>query len=126
MIGSLVYLTVSYANIMFSTSICARYQANPKELHLLDVKRIFRYLERTPNLRLWYPHDFKFNLNGYTDFHYVGFSLDREITFGGCQFLENRLISLSGKKHSSLDCLTAEVEYVVTGKYCAQILCIQN
>ena len=30
---------------MFSRCLCARYQANPKESHLIAVKRIFRYLK---------------------------------------------------------------------------------
>ncbi|GJR45139.1 retrovirus-related pol polyprotein from transposon TNT 1-94 [Tanacetum coccineum] len=42
MIGSLMYLTVSIPDFQFSTCLCARYQANPKESHLVAVKRIFR------------------------------------------------------------------------------------
>ncbi|GJS47068.1 hypothetical protein Tco_0597189 [Tanacetum coccineum] len=42
MIGSLMYLTASRLDIQFSTCLCARYQANPKESHLIAVKRIFR------------------------------------------------------------------------------------
>ena len=34
MIGSLLYLTASRPDIMFSVCICARYQSNPKESHL--------------------------------------------------------------------------------------------
>ncbi|GJV27616.1 hypothetical protein Tco_1384064 [Tanacetum coccineum] len=45
MIGSLMYLTASRLNIQFSTCLYARYQANPKESHLIVVKRIFRYLK---------------------------------------------------------------------------------
>ena len=44
MIGSLLYLTVSRPDIMYLVSLCARFQANPKESHLIVVKRIFRYL----------------------------------------------------------------------------------
>ncbi|GJW67428.1 retrovirus-related pol polyprotein from transposon TNT 1-94 [Tanacetum coccineum] len=55
MIGSLMYLTASRPDIQFFTCLCARYQANPKESHLVSVKRIFRYLKGTPNLGLWYP-----------------------------------------------------------------------
>ena len=53
MIGSLLYLTASRPDIMFSTCLCARYQADPKESHLLLVKRIFKYLKGTINLVLW-------------------------------------------------------------------------
>ncbi|GKB28208.1 hypothetical protein Tco_0867609 [Tanacetum coccineum] len=42
MIRSLMYLTASTPDIQFSTCLCARYQANPKESHLIVVKRIFR------------------------------------------------------------------------------------
>ncbi|GJR68896.1 hypothetical protein Tco_0014961 [Tanacetum coccineum] len=42
MIGSLMYLTAGRPNIQFSTCLCARYQANPKESYLIAVKRIFR------------------------------------------------------------------------------------
>ena len=43
MIGSLLYLTASRPDIMFSVCLCARYQSNPKESHLNAVKRILRY-----------------------------------------------------------------------------------
>ncbi|GJS89811.1 hypothetical protein Tco_0772447 [Tanacetum coccineum] len=42
MIGSLMYLTASRPDIQFLTCLYARYQANPKESHLIAVKRIFR------------------------------------------------------------------------------------
>nr|GEW35792.1 hypothetical protein [Tanacetum cinerariifolium] len=37
-----MYLTASQHDIQFSTCISAKYQANPKEYHLIAVKRIFR------------------------------------------------------------------------------------
>jgi hypothetical protein len=55
MIDSLLYLCVSRPDIMLSVCMCARFQANPKECHLMAVKRILIYLVHTPNLGLWYP-----------------------------------------------------------------------
>ncbi|GJV99819.1 retrovirus-related pol polyprotein from transposon TNT 1-94 [Tanacetum coccineum] len=72
MIGSLMYLTASRPGIQFSTCLCARYQANPKESHLVAVKRIFRYLKGTLNLGLWYPKGSGFNLKAYSDSDYAG------------------------------------------------------
>nr|GEW66220.1 hypothetical protein [Tanacetum cinerariifolium] len=46
-ISSLMYLTSSKPDIMFAVCACARYQVNPKVLHLYDVKRIFRKPRRT-------------------------------------------------------------------------------
>ncbi|GJS77696.1 retrovirus-related pol polyprotein from transposon TNT 1-94 [Tanacetum coccineum] len=40
--GSLTYLTASRPDIELSIYLCSRYQADPKESHLVVVKRIFR------------------------------------------------------------------------------------
>nr|GEX26967.1 uncharacterized mitochondrial protein AtMg00810-like [Tanacetum cinerariifolium] len=59
MIGSLMYLTASMPDIQFSTCLYARYQANPKESHLIVVKRIFREaFTRTPTQYKEYLIDF--------------------------------------------------------------------
>jgi hypothetical protein len=52
MIGSLLYLTASRPDIMFSVCMCARFQAAPKECHLTAVKGIMRYLKHSPNIGL--------------------------------------------------------------------------
>jgi hypothetical protein len=51
-IGSLLYLCASRPDIMLSLCMRARFQANPKEYHLMAVKRILRYLVYTPYLGL--------------------------------------------------------------------------
>ena len=50
MIDSLLYLTTNRSDIQFSVCLCARFQANPKESHLIVVKRIFRYLSEIVNI----------------------------------------------------------------------------
>jgi hypothetical protein len=60
MIGSLLYLCVSRPDIMLSVCMCARFQADPKEVHLRVVKRIMRYLVYTPKFGLWYPQGIYF------------------------------------------------------------------
>ena len=86
MIGSLMYLTSSRPDIMFSVCVCARFQVNPKVSHLTAVKRIFRYLKGQPKLGLWYPRESSFDLVAYSDSDYAGATLDRKSTTGGCQF----------------------------------------
>jgi len=49
LIRSLLYLTASIPDIMFSVCLCARFQANPKESHFTIVKRILKYLQGTTN-----------------------------------------------------------------------------
>ncbi|GKB09256.1 retrovirus-related pol polyprotein from transposon TNT 1-94 [Tanacetum coccineum] len=119
MIGSLMYLTASRPDIQFSTCLCARYQANPKESHLVTVKRIFRYLNETPNLGLWYLKGSGFDLKAYSDSGYAGCNLDRKSTSGGCQILEGKLVCWSAKKQSSVAMSSAEAEYVAAAGCCA-------
>nr|XP_043611681.1 uncharacterized mitochondrial protein AtMg00240-like [Erigeron canadensis] len=91
MIGSLMYLTASRPDIMFSTCMCARYQANPKESHFQAVKQICRYLKGTVNLGLWYPKDTGFQLVAYSDAGRAGCKLDKKSTLGSVQFLGDSL-----------------------------------
>ena len=86
MIGSLLYLTASRPDILFSVCMCARFQSNPKESHLLAVKRIIRYLKGIINLGLWYSNQSSFDLIGYTDSDYGGCKIDRKSTSGHVNF----------------------------------------
>jgi hypothetical protein len=122
MIGSLLYLCASRPDIMLSLCMCARFQANPKECHLMVVKRILRYLVYTPYLDLWYPKGSTFNLLGYFDSDYAGCKVDRKSTSGTYQFLGRSLVSWSSKKQNSAALSTAEAEYVAAGACCAQLL----
>ncbi|GJV19709.1 retrovirus-related pol polyprotein from transposon TNT 1-94 [Tanacetum coccineum] len=54
--------------------------ANPKECHLIFVKRIFKYLKGTPSLGLWYLKCLGFNLKGYPDSDYASCNMDRKST----------------------------------------------
>jgi hypothetical protein len=102
--------------------MCARFQTNPKECHLMAVKRIFRYLVHTPNLGLWYPKGFTFDLLGYSDLDYADCKVDRKSTTGTYQFLGRSLVSWSSKKQNLVALSTTEAEYVAAGACCAQLL----
>jgi hypothetical protein len=47
MIGNLLYVTTSRPDVMQEVGQVARFQAAPKESHVMEVKRIFRYLKGT-------------------------------------------------------------------------------
>jgi hypothetical protein len=122
MIGSLLYLCASRPDIMLSVCMCARFQSDPKECHLVAVKRILRYLVATPCFGLWYPKGSTFDLIGYSDSGYAGCNVDRKSTSGTCQFLGRSLVSWKSKKQTSVALSTVETEYVAAGQYCAQLL----
>jgi hypothetical protein len=98
MIVSLLHLCASRPDIMLSVCMCARFQSDPKECHLVAVKRILRYLVSTPCFEIWYPKGSSFDLIGYLDSDYAGCKVDRKSTSGTCQFLGRSLGSWSSKK----------------------------
>jgi hypothetical protein len=102
MIGTLLYLCASRPDIILSVCMCARYQSDPKECHLVGVKRILRYLVATPCFGIWYPKGSTFDLIGYSDSDYVGCKVDRKSTSGTCQFLGRSPVSWSSKKQNQL------------------------
>jgi hypothetical protein len=122
MIGSLIYLCASRPDIMLSICMCARFQSDPKECHLVALKRILIYLVYTPCFEIWYPKGSTFDLIRYSDSDYVGCKVNRKSTSGTCQFLGRSLMSWISKKQTSVALSTAEAEYVAAGKCCVQLL----
>ncbi|GJX04320.1 hypothetical protein Tco_0190236 [Tanacetum coccineum] len=97
MIRSLMYLTTSRPDIQFSTCLCARYKANPKESHLIVVKIIFKYLKGTPSLGLW------------------------------CLLVARRkMVCWSAKKQQSVAISLAKAGYVAAARCCANILWMKS
>ncbi|GAV77809.1 hypothetical protein CFOL_v3_21279 [Cephalotus follicularis] len=82
MIGSLLYLTASRPDMMFSVCLCARFQSCPKDTHLIAVKCIFRYVAYTPLFGLFYSKDSLFNFHAHSDADYGGCRIDRRSTSG--------------------------------------------
>jgi hypothetical protein len=102
MIGSLLYLTASRPDIIFSVCMCARFQANPKEAHLSAVKRILRYHKHTQALTFGIPKVL----------------FDRKSTFGGCHLLGRSLVLYTPKKKNSVALSAVEAEYIAVGACC--------
>ncbi|KAD7477710.1 hypothetical protein E3N88_00846 [Mikania micrantha] len=126
MIGSLMYLTASRPDIMFATCVCARFQAAPKESHLIAVKRIFRYLQGTQSVGIWYSTGHSCKPVAFSDSDYAGCKLTRKSTSGGYQFLGNCLVSWQSKKQTSVATCTAEAEYIAAASCTSQILWLQT
>ncbi|GJR48715.1 hypothetical protein Tco_1316818 [Tanacetum coccineum] len=101
MIGSLMYLTASRPDLVFAVCMCARYQSRPTKKHLEAVKRVFRYLQGSINMGLWYPKDTAMALTAYADADHAGCQDTRRSTSGSAQFLGDKLVSWSSKKQTS-------------------------
>ncbi|GKB58917.1 retrovirus-related pol polyprotein from transposon TNT 1-94 [Tanacetum coccineum] len=95
MIGSLLYLTASRPDIMFSVCLCAR---------------------------LWYPKGTGLETIVYADSDHAGDYVDRKSTSGVCTFVGCCLTSWFSKKQTALAISTTEAEYVSARKACQQAL----
>jgi len=126
MIGSLLYLTASRPDILFSVCLCARFQSDPREPHLTAVKRIFRYLKGTTNLGLLYKKTSDYKLVGFCDADYAGDRIERKSTSGNCQFLGDNLISWASKRQATIALSTVEAEYISAASCCTQLLWMKH
>ncbi|GKA76767.1 hypothetical protein Tco_0783228, partial [Tanacetum coccineum] len=106
MIGSLMYLTASRPDLVFAVCMCARYQSTTTKKHLEAVKRVFRYLQGTINMGLWYPKDTAMALTAYAD--------------------ADHAVSWSSKKQTSTSISSTEAEYIAMSGCCAQILWMRS
>ncbi|GJZ46877.1 retrovirus-related pol polyprotein from transposon TNT 1-94 [Tanacetum coccineum] len=122
MIGSLLYLTASRPDIMFSVCLCACFQEDLKTSHLEAVKRIFRYVKGTTHLGLWYPKGSGIETIVYADSDHAGDYVDQKSTSGICTFMGCCLTSWFSKKQTALAISTTEAEYVSAEKACQQAL----
>ncbi|GJV80466.1 retrovirus-related pol polyprotein from transposon TNT 1-94 [Tanacetum coccineum] len=125
-IGSLMYLTTSMPDLVFAVCMCARYQSKPAKKHLEAVKRVFRYLQGTINMGLWYPKDTAMSLTAYADPDHAGCQDTRRRTLGCAQFLGDKLVSWSSKKQTSTSISSTEAEYIAMSGCCAQILWMRS
>ncbi|GJW82490.1 retrovirus-related pol polyprotein from transposon TNT 1-94 [Tanacetum coccineum] len=71
MIGSLMYLTSSWPDLIYAVCLCVWHQAKPTKKHLQEVKQIFRYLKGTINMGLWYSKDTEQVENGIVELYFV-------------------------------------------------------
>lgn len=111
-VGSLMYLTVTRPDIMFSVYLASRFLAAPTELHLQAVKRILRYVKTTVNLGIFYKREGEPDLMAYTDSDYAGDLDDRRNTSGYVFFLSNGAVSWGSKKQPVVSLSTTEDEYI--------------
>ncbi|GKF59738.1 hypothetical protein Tco_0176524 [Tanacetum coccineum] len=126
MIDSLMYLTASRPDLNYVVCLCARYQAKPTEKHLQVLKRIFRYLNGTIIMGLWYSKDTDMSLIAYLDVDHAGCQDTRRSTSGSAQFLGDKLVSWPSKKQKCTAISSIEVEYIALSGCCSQILWMRS
>ena len=126
MIDSLIYLTANRPDISYSVGVCAKYQANPKESHMIALKGIVKYVKTTIDFGEWYSKDTNDVLARYFDADQAGNADDRKSTSKSCFYVSNNLVSQMSKKQNSISLSTVEVEYIDVSSCCTQLLWMQK
>ncbi|GJU05137.1 retrovirus-related pol polyprotein from transposon TNT 1-94 [Tanacetum coccineum] len=126
MVGTLMYLTSSIPDLVYTVCMCARYQAWPTKKHLHAVKRIFQYLRGTVNWGLWYSKDSAIALTAFADANHAGCQDTRRSTSGSMQLLGDRLVGWSSKRQKSVAISSTEAEYIAFSGCCAQVLWMRS
>jgi len=118
MISSLMYLTATRADLMYSICLISRYMERPTEIHLQVAKRILRYLKGTAELGIAYKRGGEEEFVGFTDSDYAGDINDRKSISGYTFMLGTGAISWSSKKQPVVTLSTTEAEFIAAA-YCA-------
>jgi hypothetical protein len=119
-VGSLMYLTATRPDIMFSVSLISRYMSKPTELHLQAAKRILRYLKGTVSYGIFYKKGGEEELLAFTDSDYAGDEEDSKSTSGYVFLLSSGAVSWMSKKQPIVALSTTEAEFVAAAASACQ------
>ncbi|CAB4017401.1 Hypothetical predicted protein, partial [Paramuricea clavata] len=97
MVGSLIYAAIATRpDIAYAVAALAKFNSSPTEAHLTAVKRVFRYLKGTAQLRLQYQET-DANVEGYSDADWASDSDDRRsLSKGQFEYLRCTLGLIQG------------------------------
>ena len=77
LIGSLLSLNHSQTDIHHAVNAISIYMKKPHEIHWNAAKRILQYIQGTRTCDIHYAADSKLELVGYTNFDWLGDSIDQ-------------------------------------------------
>lgn len=126
LVGSLRYLTATRPDLIYSVNIVSRYMENPRESHMLAVKRILRYVQGTLGFGIQYRRDGEERLVGFVDSDYAGDEDDRKSTSGYTFMIGGGAVSWSSKKQPIVTLSTTEAEYVAAANGATQAIWLRN
>ena len=109
--GALQYLTFTRPDIAYAVQQVCLHMHDPREPHLVAVKRILRYLQGTVSHGLHLQPSTPSELVVYTDADWAGCPDTRCSTSGYAVFLGTNLISWSSKRQNTVSRSSAEAEY---------------
>ena len=122
MIRSLLYLTASRPDLIQAVCTASKFQVDPKESHVLAMKKILRYLKGRLEMGLWYPTMDSVKLQVYTDADWVGNIDDRKSTSGCSFYLGSKCVAWLSRKQNNVALSTAKAEYMAAYAACIKVI----
>lgn len=124
LVGSLLYLTATRPDLMFSANLLSRFMSSPSNVHMGIAKRVLRYIRGTSNLGIWYLKTGGVKLDGYhvditgvklegyADSDWAGSVDDMKSTSGYVFTIGSGVICWNARKQEVVAQSTAEAEYI--------------
>lgn len=126
-VGSLMYLTVTRPDLMYSVSLISRFMSSPTMSHWLTAKRILRYLKGTTDFGILYKKgESRLSLMAFTDSDYAGDLDDRRSTSGFVFMMGSGAVSWSSKKQTVVALSTTEAEYIAAALCACQCVWLRR
>jgi hypothetical protein len=126
MVGSLMYLTATRPDLMFSVSLINRYMERPTDSHFQAAKRILRYIKGMTGFGIFYKKGGSEELVGYSDSDYAGDQNDRKSTSGYAFLMNSGAVSWSLKKQLVVTLFTTEAEFVAAASSTCQVVWLRR
>lgn len=112
-IGSLLYLAnATRPDISFAVNNLSRFNKNHSEAHWRAVKRIFRYLRGTSNLKLSFNANSEMNMTIYSDADWGSDNDSRRSCSGYVVIMAGAAISWQSKRQPIVALSSTEAEYI--------------
>lgn len=126
-VGSLMYLTVATRpDIAYAVSYVSRFLDKFQKVHVLAVKRIFKYLVGTQSFGIYFKKMTELRLECYSDADYAGDPETRLSTSGYILKLSHGPISWGSQKQRSVALSTTESEYVAACEAVKELIWIKR
>ena len=109
--GALQYLPLTRPDIQHAVHQLCLYMHDPRQPHLIAMKRVLRYLKGTFSHGLRLHKSSSTALTAYTDADWAGCPDTRRSTSGYCVFMGDNLILWSSKRQPTISRSSSEVEY---------------
>ncbi|GKA37146.1 retrovirus-related pol polyprotein from transposon TNT 1-94 [Tanacetum coccineum] len=126
MVGCIMYLAATRPDIMYVAGQLCRYMETPTKQHMAAMKRLFRYIQGTRELGIFYRKGGSDQLVAYSDSDYAGDHDNRRSTSGYVCFLSGAAIAWSSKQQPIVTLSTTEAEFVAATTCACQVLWLRR